>query len=196
MASKPKDPKAKTATASGARAVAPPKKNEAKDLKEPKDKDKDKDKEKEKDKDKEKEIAKDFKDQKEYKDPKDSKEQKDKEHKEQKDQKDQKETKDHKEQKDSKDQSKEHKSELKDHTKDFDRQLDKIAPENPKDLVESPLGQVNIGDPAIRASIEQRLATLEGKVATFIPDSSRPDLRTGALKNEPDRSGGGESSGG
>jgi hypothetical protein len=57
--------------------------------------------------------------------------------------------------------------------------------------VESPLGPGNIGDPAISASVEQRLATLEGKVATFIPDSSRPDLRTGALKNEPDRSGGG-----
>jgi hypothetical protein len=211
MASNPKDPKAETAAATGAGAAAPIKKNEAKDIKEPKEKNEVKDFKEPKEKDGK--DSKDHKDQKEHKDQKDQKEHK--EHKDQKDQKDtkeHKETKDHKEQKDHKDHIKEHKWELKDQQKDIDKQavkpekdiekqaikpeFEKIEPEHPKDLVEGQLGPGNIVDPAFRANVEQRLATLEGKVATFIPDSSRPDLRMGALKNEPDRSGGGGGTGG
>lgn len=128
-------------------------------------------------KDKEKELVKDQKDiyeAKVHKDHKDTKEAKDKEYKEHKDYKD---PKDHKLE------FKDHKPELKDQQKDLDKQS-------------LPLGPVNPGDPATRPDIEQRLAALEGKVATFIRDSSRPDLRAGALKNEPDQSGGGQGSGG
>jgi hypothetical protein len=200
MASNPKDPKAETAAATGAAAVAPHIKGD----KTSKDKEKEKEKDggvkepkegKEKEKEKDKEWAEkspllDQKLQKDTKDTKDHKEQKDfKDHKEQKDFKEHKEQKD---QKEHKDQIKEHKDQIKEkpETKEFQKEFDQIG------RPESPLGQVNPGDPAIRPDIEQRLAALEGKVATFIPDSSRPDLRAGALKNEPDQSGGGQGSGG
>jgi hypothetical protein len=182
MASNPKDPKAETAAATGAPSADPQIENgngdgngdkgvwEKDELKELEIKQKDW-------KEKEKELVKDQKDindAKVHKEHKDIKEAKDKEYKEHKDYKD---PKDHKLE------FKEHKPELKDQQKDLDKQ-------------NLPLGPVNPGDPATRPDIEQRLAALEGKVATFIRDSSRPDLRAGALKNEPDQSGGGQGSGG
>jgi cobalamin biosynthesis protein CobT len=194
MASNPKDPKAETAAATGAAAVAPHIKGDKTSKEKEKEKDGDKGggvKEKEGDKNwAEKSPLLDQKLQKDTKDTKDQKEQKD-----YKDPKEHKDFKDHKEQKDQKehkDQIKEHKDQIKEkpETKEFQKEFDQIG------RPESPLGQVNLGDPAIRPDIEQRLAALEGKVATFIPDSSRPDLRAGALKNEPDQSGGGQGSGG
>jgi hypothetical protein len=188
MASNPKDLKAETAAATGAAAVAPHIKGD----KTSKDKEKEKDGDKTgvKEKDGKPELDKLDKlpllEQKLQKDTKDTKD-----HKEQKDYKDPKEHKDFKDHKEQKDQ-KEHKDQIKEkpETKEFQKEFDQIG------RPESPLGQVNPGDPAIRPDIEQRLAALEGKVATFIPDSSRPDLRAGTLKNEPDQSGGGQGSGG
>jgi hypothetical protein len=73
------------------------------------------------------------------------------------------------------------KEQLKEHTKDV---IDKLIPENPKDLVENPGRPVDTGDPAVNADLAQRVANLEGQLATFISNANRPDLSTGALKNE------------
>jgi hypothetical protein len=78
------------------------------------------------------------------------------------------------------------KIEVKEHPKEnFKEVIDKNTPENPKDLVEGggPV-RVDPGDPALTAGLAQRVANLEGQLATFISGANRPDLSTGALKNE------------
>jgi hypothetical protein len=77
------------------------------------------------------------------------------------------------------------KIEVKEHPKEnFKEVIDKNTPENPKDLVENPGGPIDTGDPAVSAGLAQRVANLEGQLATFISNANRPDLSTGALKNE------------
>lgn len=77
------------------------------------------------------------------------------------------------------------KIEVKEHPKEnFKEVIDKNTPENPKDLVENPGKPIDTGDPAINAGLAQRVANLEGQLATFISGANRPDLSTGALKNE------------
>jgi hypothetical protein len=77
------------------------------------------------------------------------------------------------------------KIEVKEHPKEnFKDVIDKNTPENPKDLVENPGRPIDQGDPAVNAGLAQRVANLEGQLATFISNANRPDLSTGALKNE------------
>jgi hypothetical protein len=77
------------------------------------------------------------------------------------------------------------KIEVKEHPKEnFKDVIDKNTPENPKDLVENPGRPIDQGDPAILEGLAQRVANLEGQLATFISSANRPDLSTGALKNE------------
>jgi hypothetical protein len=77
------------------------------------------------------------------------------------------------------------KIEVKEHPKEnFKEVIDKNTPENPKDLVENPGRPIDTGDPAVSTDLAQRVANLEGQLATFISGANRPDLSTGALKNE------------
>lgn len=86
------------------------------------------------------------------------------------------------------------KIEVKEHPKEnFKEVIDKNTPENPKDLVEGGGGpRIDPGDPAIAAGLAQRVANLEGQLATFISGANRPDLSTGALKNEAPQAGKGK----
>jgi hypothetical protein len=207
MASTPKTPKKRVAKKTGP-AKQVDKKVEIKEIKEPKEKDKEI---KEKDF---KDVSKDHKEKPEVKEHKievkeakqENKELKfeGKEHKNEKIEiKEKPEIKEHmkaeklesKELKIEKIEGKEHgkdggKIEIKDQKENFKEVIDKNTPENPKDLVEGGGGPViDPGDPVISAGLAQRVANLEGQLATFISNANRPDLSSGALKNEAPQAG-------